>query len=140
VYARIHREPPGTREDIITDGAHESTIYTSERRQGEMANTRNQKVTRKGKGKRPAGQHDLRGGSRKIILGPSASLTGSSASMAVPISSDLDTNCSAPAKSAVCVPATLDFRARGNFDKVVTCRQCITLDANYKCVVTGRPS
>jgi len=111
---------PGAREDIITDGAHESTICTSESKQGKMANTRNQKVTRKGKGKQPAEQHDLRGGSRKIIPGPSASRAGSSESAAIPISSNVDMNCNTPAKSAsvVYVPATPDFRARVNFDEV----------------------
>jgi len=85
-----------------------------------MANTLNQKVTHKGKGKRPAEQYDLYVCSRKIIPSPSASRPGSSESMAIPIPSNIYTNCSTPAKgaSAVCVPAIPDFRARVNFDEV----------------------
>jgi len=93
---------------------------TSESRQGKMANTRNQKVTHKGKGKQPAEQHDLHGGCRKIIPGPSASHAGSSESTVIPISSNVDTNCSTPAKgvSTVCIPAIPDFRVRVKFDEV----------------------
>jgi len=85
-----------------------------------MTNPYNQKMTREGKGKWPADQHDLREGSRKIIPGPSASRVGSSESTAIPISSNIYTDCSAPAKSAsmVCVLVIPHFRARVNFDEV----------------------
>jgi len=103
---------PHAHENIITDGAHESTICTSESRQGKMANTYNQKVTCKGNGKRPAEQHDLCVGSRKLIPGPSASRAGSSESTAIPISSNVDTNCSTPAKCRMHISNTR-FQSKG---------------------------